>query len=328
MLFLRSLSLLLKWTALAAGALMLLGILFEQYSRWRLEKNIRNGRTFVNINGHDIHYVKKGTGNCTVIFESGLASDHYNWVQVQQEVSKKAVTLSYDRSGMFLSEAGDTAKTNRSISNELSELLEKTNCPKPYIVVGHSMGAIYLRAFIDQHKQDIAGVVFVEAAHPQQMKRSSPEILKAFARPPYLGVKAMIETGIFRVLFSYHPVSEEIPMNHPFHTQFKKYFYKSYKAIYKEAENDSLNFEDAERYNSFGNIPLTVIMGNPAVWSGAIKDPKTRLDFEQLVDELHHDFLKLSSNSRLVNAEKSGHIVQVNDSDLIAREIGKVIDNN
>ncbi|WP_293915596.1 MULTISPECIES: alpha/beta fold hydrolase [unclassified Sphingobacterium] len=315
-----------KWALVVVLILIVVGILFEQYSRWRLEKDIRTGRTFEQINGHDIHYVKMGKGNYTVVFESGLASDHFNWRDVQQKLAEDSVvTLAYDRSGFFLSEAGDTAKTNTSISDELYQLLEKTHCPKPYIVVGHSMGAIYLRSFIDQHRKDIAGIVFVEGAHPLQMKKSSPEVLKAFSQPPHWAVTAGVETGIFRLIFSKAQVSPEIPMDHPFQTQFKNYFYKSYDAVFKEAKNDVLNFEMAEHSGKFGNIPLTVIMGNPKIWSGAIENEKARQDFETLVSELHHDMLSWSADSHLVIAQNSGHIVQVNDADLIIQEIRSLL---
>ncbi|MGJ1197841.1 alpha/beta fold hydrolase [Sphingobacterium spiritivorum] len=315
-----------KWALVVVFILIVVGVVFEQYSRWRLEKDIRAGRTFEHINGHDMHYVKMGKGNYTVVFESGLASDHFNWRDVQQKLADDSVvTLAYDRSGFFLSGAGDTAKTNTSISDELFQLLEKTNCPKPYIVVGHSMGAIYLRSFIDQHKKDVAGIVFVEGAHPLQMKKSAPEVRKAFAQPSPWVVSAGVETGIFRLIFSKIQVSPEIPMDHPFQTQFKNYFYKSYDAVFKEAKNDVLNFESAEHSGKFADIPLTVIMGNPKIWSGAIENEKSRQDFETLVSELHHDMLSWSTDSHLVTANNSGHIVQVNNADLIVREIRELL---
>jgi len=316
-----------KWTLIIVAALLITGISYEQYSCWSLEKNVRKGQTFVKVSGHELHYVKKGKGNCTVVFESGLASDHHNWTSVQDSVSKYAVTLSYDRSGMFLSEAGDTAKTNQSIANDLLQLLEKTNCPKPYIVVGHSIGAIYLRSFIASHQKDIAGIVFVEAAHPLQMKKSTPEMLASFSQPPEWAIATMVNTGLFRVALNFIQPFPEIPATHPFHHHFQDYFYKSYRAILKEAENDSLNFQDAESYPAFGNIPLIVIKGDVAKWSDGIKDPKVRAQFHQLVFDLQNDFLNLSTNSKMVKAERSGHVVQVHDSDLISKEIITLIRN-
>jgi uncharacterized protein YjaG (DUF416 family) len=67
------------WVLVTFLALVLVGILFEQYTRWRLERHLLDGKTFVSVNGHKIHYVKKGRGAYTVVFESGLGSDHTIW---------------------------------------------------------------------------------------------------------------------------------------------------------------------------------------------------------------------------------------------------------
>lgn len=89
---------------------------------------------------------------------------------------------------------------------------------------------------------------------------------------------------------------------------------------------DKVNFEAAAQITSFESIPLTVIMGNPERWSMAINDRSLRKDFHMLINELHHDLLRLSTNSKLVSAPNSGHVVlQVNDAALIAREIRLVI---
>ncbi|WP_152620295.1 alpha/beta fold hydrolase [Pedobacter lusitanus] len=314
-----------KWAFIVLLVMLLAGIIFEQYSRRKLERNIRKGKTFAAINGHQIHYVKKGKGNCTVIFESGLASDHMIWKEVQDEIAKDAVTLSYDRSGMFLSEAGDFVKTNESIANELTQLAELTHCPKPYIIVGHSIAGIYIRPFIASHLQDMAGIVLVDASHPMQLKRSSAKLKKANGTLPLGLIKIMMETGIFRLLFTFIPFSAEIPVNHRFHRIFKDFFYKSYRTVFLEAANDTLNFQDAGKYTSFGHIPLTVITGISPVRYAHIKDAALQQEYQELAEELHSDLLGLSTNNRLVKATKSGHIIQVQESGLIAEEIRRIL---
>lgn len=312
-----------KWTITVMAAILLIGVAFEQYSRWRLERNLRKGKTFVEVNGHPLHYVKKGKGNCTVVFQSGMGSNHTIWKEVQDSLSREAVTLSYDRNGLFLSEATGQPVTNDLVAEELRILLEKTGCPKPYILVGHSMAGIYLRPFIKKNEKDISAIVFVEAAHPLQMKKASPALLKTLSVPPSWAIKFMVYTGIYRTLFSFIPVSAEIPLDHRLHQLEKDFFYRSCNKILEEAANDDLNFKDAERYASFGNIPLTVIMGISPVRYLEFKDPGIRKEFSLLVNEVQTDLLKLSSDSRLVKAENSGHVVQVRDNALLINEISK-----
>lgn len=314
----------LKWSFLTLVALLITGILFEQYARWSLERKALKGKTFVEINGKPLHYVKKGIGNFTIVFQSGMGSSHAIWQPIQDELAKNAVTISYDRNGIMFSEDNRLPVTNDMVSQELEALLSKTNCPKPYILVGHSMAGIYLRPFIYRNQKDISGVLFLEAAHPQQIAKSSPELLKLLTPPPYWIARLAVNTGIYRTFFSFFPISPEIPLNHPLHKIEKDFFYKSCDKVFKEVANDKLNFKDAEEYSSFGNIPLTVIMGTSGIRYANIKDLKVKEQYKALVKEVQEDLLKLSSNSRMVKAENSGHLLQINDNELVTAEILRI----
>jgi len=314
-----------KWFFIVIFSLLLAGFLFERYSRWRLQRKAFHGKTFVDINGKVLHYVKKGQGNCTVVFQSGMGSSHAIWQEIQDSISKNAVTISYDRNGLLLSESSNIPVTNDQVSEELRMLLEKTACPRPYILVGHSMAGIYLRPFIKQHELDISGIIFVEAAHPKQIKKSSPELLKVLTPPPHWLIRWVVSTGIYRILFSFIQLSPEIPINHPLHQIEKDFFYRSRAKIMEELNHDVLNFKDAERYTSFGNIPLAVMMGTSEIRFANMKSAALKEEYRQLVENLQYDLLKLSSNSYLVKAENSGHLLQINDGPLLIREIKKML---
>ena len=314
-----------KWIFIIVIVLLLLGILFEQYSRWKLEKTAFQNKTFVEINGKPLHYVKKGQGTCTIVFQSGMGSSHAIWQEIQDSLSRDAVTIAYDRNGIMFSESNGLPVTNEEVSKELQLLLEKTKCPKPYILVGHSMAGIYLRPFIHWNKADIKGIVFAEAAHPKQIERASPELLKALRLPPRWLIKLAVNTGIYRGLFSIVPLSPEIPMQHPLHAQERDFFYRTCDKVLEELDNDKLNFEGAEKYTSFGNIPLTVVMGTNEVRYAGIKDAGIRSEYRLLLDSAQHDLLNLSSNSHLVKAENSGHLLQINDAALLVAEIRRLL---
>ena len=314
-----------KWLGIAIAMMLIIGIVYEQFSRRFLEKEILENHTFVEINGKPLHYLKKGQGNYTIVFVSGMGSSHAIWQDIQEDLSQHAVTLSYDRNGLMWSDAAGIPVLNENVSQELEMLLAKTNCPKPYLLVGHSMASIYLRPFIQKHKAGIKGVVFVEGAHPQQIKKSSTELLQAQTFPPQWLIKFVVETGIYRLWFSFFPLSAEIPMDHQLNRMERDYFYRSYKTTLEELDNDRLNFKDAEPYDNFGNIPLTVIMGSSDIRYQGWKSLALINEHKKLVTDLQHDHLKLSSDSRLVEAKNSGHIVQIKDSKLIVSAIEKMM---
>ena len=74
-----------------------------------------------------------------------------------------------------------------------------------------------------------------------------------------------------------------------------------------------------------GDIPLTIITGTSKIRTENIQDPEVRAEYMNLVSMLHHDFLNLSSRSKLVEAKNSGHIVQASEPDLIVKEIKKLL---
>ncbi len=305
--------------------LLLSGIIFEQYTRWKLEKKVFKGKTFVEINGKPLHYVKKGQGNCTVVFQSGMGSSHAIWNEIQNTLSQDTVTISYDRNGIMFSESTGLPVTNTQVAEELQILLEKTQCPKPYILVGHSMAGIYLRPFISKNQADISGIIFAEATHPKQIEMSSAELLKALKVPPRWLIKFVLHTGIYRWIFSFKPLSPEIPMNHHLHIQERDFFYRSCNKVLEELDRDDMNLKDGEQYVSFGKIPLTVIIGKSEIRYAGIKRDDVRKEYRLLLDTLQHDLLNLSSNSRMVKAANSGHILQIHDAPLLITEIRRFL---
>ncbi|RAJ08726.1 pimeloyl-ACP methyl ester carboxylesterase [Chitinophaga skermanii] len=316
----------LKWLGISLAVLLLVSVTYEQIVRWQLERKLEDQQlTYADVNSHQVHYVKKGEGPFTIVFESGLGGDHTIWKEIQDRLSKQATTLSYDRSGLFLSEASNLPVDNQTISDELFLLLEKTNCPKPYIVVTHSMGGIYLRPFITEHKEDICGVVFVDCSHPQQFKRSTEKMLRAVQAPSPAMVKLLVATGIYRIMFSFMPFSPEIPMSHPFHAQQKTYFYKSIDKTFEESEAVNANFADAEQYTSFNDLPLTVIMGTSPTRYAGLGDTSVQAEFSNLWEVLQTDLLQLSRNSKLVKASNSGHMVQISEPGLIVSAVEEIV---
>src|SRR5690606_3048470 len=73
----------------------------------------------------------------------------------------------------------------------------------PYILVGHSIGGLYVRAFAQQYPEETAGIVLVDSAHPEQLVRY-PEY--DAQREAYLQDLAMFPTlarfGLFRLYFA------------------------------------------------------------------------------------------------------------------------------
>jgi pimeloyl-ACP methyl ester carboxylesterase len=77
-------------------------------------------------------------------------------------------TCAYDRAGLGWSEAGPLPRTAGRIADELYELLRRGAVPGPYLLVGHSYGGLVMRFFALRHAADVAGLVLIEPAIPEQ----------------------------------------------------------------------------------------------------------------------------------------------------------------
>jgi pimeloyl-ACP methyl ester carboxylesterase len=78
--------------------------------------------------------------------------------------------VSYDRAGLGWSEPTARRHDGAEIAAQLYELLRAADVPGPYILVGHSLGGVFVRVFADRYPRDAAGMVLVDAANPRQLE--------------------------------------------------------------------------------------------------------------------------------------------------------------
>ena len=184
-------------------SLILIGFLYEQYARYKAKSYPIVG-DFVDVGGHKLHYLKKGNAEASIIFESGTEfGGHIVWRNIQEKLSKKFTTLSYDRAGTLHSERGKNPKTCAAMAKELHTLIEKLELPKPYIFVGHSLAGLTLRCFVDKYPENIVGVVLLDPSHPDVLDNFPPKTRKKYTTiPPKWLLTILLNLGVVRMGFS------------------------------------------------------------------------------------------------------------------------------
>ena len=60
------------------------------------------------------------------------------------------------------------ARSSATVVHDLHELLQRAPVAGPYVLVGHSIGGEYVRAFTAKFPSEVAGVVLVDSTHPDQ----------------------------------------------------------------------------------------------------------------------------------------------------------------
>jgi pimeloyl-ACP methyl ester carboxylesterase len=127
------------------------------------------------IGGRRLHAVITGDRQprkLPVVLEAGLTAMSSCWAWVQEELSGTTKVLSYDRAGLGWSDPSGAPKDARHIAEDLHALLNAANFPRPFVFAGHSMGGIFGRAYAAMYPGDVAGMVLVDASHPEQIERS------------------------------------------------------------------------------------------------------------------------------------------------------------
>ena len=135
-------------------------------------------RLYVRCMGHEGH------GSPTVIFEAGLGSDVHVWDQVQPAVAQSTQACAYDRANAGQSDQRPaTLKVSaQQLARDLHALLVNANLPGPYVLVGHSLGGLFVQMYACQYPQEVAGIVLVDSTHPEQAMRLAAALGPEYSR--------------------------------------------------------------------------------------------------------------------------------------------------
>jgi pimeloyl-ACP methyl ester carboxylesterase len=93
------------------------------------------------------------------------------WNRVQWEVAKRTRACSWDRPALGFSDPSSAIQTVDNTTRDLEAALFKRGIEGPFVVVGHSLGSYESLLFADRHIDDIAGLVLVDPAIPDQVAR-------------------------------------------------------------------------------------------------------------------------------------------------------------
>lgn len=125
----------------------------------------------VDVGGYRLHLNPSGEGRPTVILDAGMISFSSNWAWVQPEVARVTRVVAYDRAGLGWSDPGPKPRDVGQSAAELQTALGKLGIEGPHVLVGHSYGGLVTRAFAAAHPDAVAGMVLVDASHPDQWTR-------------------------------------------------------------------------------------------------------------------------------------------------------------
>lgn len=117
-----------------------------------------------------VEHVVAGHGAPAVVLENGLGGRLEWWAKVLPEVARETQVFAYNRPGIGASDSVPTPRDGDHIVEELRRNLRETGIAPPYVLVGHSLGGLYMQLYARRYPKEVAGLVLVDSTHPDQMK--------------------------------------------------------------------------------------------------------------------------------------------------------------
>ena len=160
----------------------------------------------VKVNGSNYTLYLKGFENrkpnsSAIIFENGLGVGLGHWNTIIDEIAQFAPVFSYDRAGVEKSDKVYQTPTPKFVAGNLKAILTAINIPPPYILVGHSLGGVYIRGYAGYYPNDVQGLIFIDPADFTETKEDWRILLRKLGMPD-----KRVEETVYDRLYSTTPV--------------------------------------------------------------------------------------------------------------------------
>jgi pimeloyl-ACP methyl ester carboxylesterase len=212
----------------------------------------------VDVGGHRLHLVCVGSGTPTVILESGLGEAAGYWGWISNAIAHETRVCAYDRAGRGWSEAVATSQDGVAVATDLHILLDRAHVDGPFVLVGHSSGAEYVRIFAGRYPEQVAGMVLLDGQPPEVFESLPifPMFYNVFRRVSAL-LPSLARLGVGRVF--YHGGFEGLPAKA---RDMKRFTYSSARAarsLRDEFAELPTSLAQARSFQNLGDRPLVVL---------------------------------------------------------------------
>jgi len=264
----------------------------------------------VDVGGFRLHILCRGGGTGpSVILDSGLGGFSMDWWYVQAQLATDHRVCAYDRAGYGWSDPGPAPRVTEQIADELETLLQGARISPPYVLVGHSFGGYNMEYFAATHPNQVAGLVLVDASHPDQQERL-----------PALPAEGE-HHGTLITFFDPSDIHAHYPKAMWFGMEAMMASAKAMATQRKEFANFSVSAAQVRSIGRLPQVPLVVISRGRRVW------PETPMGdaLEKAWAEMQADLAGSIPGGRQIMAERSGHLVQLDQPELVAGAVREVL---
>jgi pimeloyl-ACP methyl ester carboxylesterase len=254
---------------------------------------------WVDIGGRRLFLLCTGAGERTILLEAGLNTGHESWALVQPAVSSYGRVCSYDRAGIGFSDPVPTPRTSADVVADLHALLTAAGLPGPYVLAGHSFGALHVRLFAATYPDEVMGLVLVDPVHEDWWERALAVL------PPAAADEAPLVAALRQDLAAMG----------------------GDPAANVEGIDIAASAAQVRATANLGRLPLIVMTaGVPDLLPPGLPNEVQALLVELLQTELPRDLAQRTPNSLLLTVPGSGHDIPRQQPDVIVAAIKTVVE--
>jgi pimeloyl-ACP methyl ester carboxylesterase len=231
--------------------------------------------------GRTINLVCLGEGSPTVVLTAGLGGWSQVWYRIQETISHTARTCAWDPAGLGFSSPSPEPQDAVHEMQDLEQALKLAQLNGPYVLVGHSAGALVTVLFADKHRSDVVGMVLLDPAIPDQAairQRIAPKWGAAGSSGPAVEADRLQQCIVLTA--EQHPFPPDMPAD--LRQQINLYFqalaagHRAYAALSSRGRTETIQdsahfiqFDDPAAVTKAINRVLTDVQNKPPKSAGA-----------------------------------------------------------
>ncbi len=249
---------------------------------------LAQGPELVDVGDHRLEIARSGSGYPTVVLEEGAGGTIQVWSNMLSRVGEFTSCVTYARAGRGASDPAKTPRTLAAVAEDLNLLLARSGNKPPYVLVGSSLGGIYVRAYATIYPKDTAGLVLVDGSNERQQA----------------------------VFDSHEGIGPQLRVLLDKHAQPKT---KDEKAAAQEFDglSEVLATGDLGLSGTLPNLPMVVICSTR---------PDNGPEVEKFWRAAQTEVFESTTHGMLIVTDKSGHGIQGSEPDLVINAIRWVVD--
>lgn len=312
------------------------GAVYELISRRRTAHEFPVIGNLVDIGGRRIQLDCRGVGRPTVVFKSGLdLNGSLSWSAIHDRIAKTTRACAYSRAGIMWSDPSDEAHNGRAIAEDLHLTLLNAGEKAPYVLVGHSMGGPYIMIYTKYFGSEVAGLVFVDASHPDEVERL--KAITSLTKPVWLRLiakagAALAWTGITRGVIV--PLLEKSAREY---WRLRKwpsdavlaYSPTSLNSIVKETDAFEESLADAGTARQLNDRPVFVLTGMEPLSAEVLAyfklTPVQGRQYQEIWKSMHDEEASWSTQSQHQVVFDAGHYIQFDQPDVVISAVLSVV---